>query len=71
MRPCASTDVDFSSKKYIIRQLKTQYVRVDRTAPTVSTESGYYLQMKDDFGHAFSSPIFNITRERAHPFATG
>ncbi|KAH9994474.1 hypothetical protein BJV77DRAFT_307569 [Russula vinacea] len=41
------------------------------TAPTVSTESGYYLQMKDDFGHAFSSPIFNITRERAHPFTTG
>jgi hypothetical protein len=21
--------------------------------------------MKDDFGHTFSSPIFNITRERA------
>ncbi len=42
----------------------TQSVRVDRTAPSVTTESGYYLQMKDDFGHTYSSPIFNIACER-------
>ncbi|KAH9964617.1 hypothetical protein BC827DRAFT_947576 [Russula dissimulans] len=30
------------------------------TAPNVSTESAYYLQMKDDFGDTFSSPIFNL-----------
>ena len=36
---------------------------VDRTAPNVTTESGYYLQMKDDFGDKYTSPIFNITRE--------
>jgi len=35
----------------------------DRTAPNVTTESGYYLQMKDDFGDKYTSPIFNLTRE--------
>jgi hypothetical protein len=30
----------------------------------VDTESGYYLQMKDDFGHTYTSPIFNLTREQ-------
>ena len=29
----------------------------------MTTESGYYLQMKDDFGDKYTSPIFNITRE--------
>jgi len=33
---------------------------VSLTAPSVTAESGYYLQMKDDFGHTYSSPIFNI-----------
>lgn len=30
----------------------------------MNTESGYYLQMKDDFGHMYTSPIFNLTREQ-------
>ncbi len=49
----------------------TQSVRVDRTAPSVTTESGYYLQMKDDFGHTYSSPIFNIACERIPFFRWG
>jgi hypothetical protein len=38
---------------------------IDSAAPNVTTESAYYLQMKDDFGHAYPSPIFNLTREHA------
>ena len=34
----------------------------------MTTESGYYLQMKDDFGHTYSSPIFNIACEQSSPF---
>ncbi|KAI9510641.1 hypothetical protein F5148DRAFT_1178045 [Russula earlei] len=34
---------------------------VNLTAPNVTTESAYYLQMKDDFDHSYSSPIFNLT----------
>jgi hypothetical protein len=33
----------------------------------VNTESGYYLQMKDDFSHMYASPIFNLTREQTSP----
>lgn len=31
----------------------------------MTTESPYYLQMKDDFGHTYSSPIFNIACEHS------
>jgi len=34
-----------------------------RTAPNVTMESGYYLQMKDDFGDKYTSPIFNLTHK--------
>ncbi|KAH9982091.1 hypothetical protein BGW80DRAFT_2871 [Lactifluus volemus] len=36
---------------------------VSVTAPNVTSESAFYLQMKDDFGHGYSSPIFNLTRD--------
>ncbi|KAI0307424.1 hypothetical protein B0F90DRAFT_1812914 [Multifurca ochricompacta] len=34
---------------------------VSLAAPNVTVESAYYLQMKDDFGHTYSSPVFNLT----------
>ncbi|KAI9432605.1 hypothetical protein H4582DRAFT_2192272 [Lactarius indigo] len=32
-----------------------------RAVPDVDKESAYYLRMKDDFGHTYSSPIFTLT----------
>jgi hypothetical protein len=35
-----------------------------RAVPNVNKESAYYLRMKDDFGHTYSSPIFTLTCEQ-------
>ncbi|KAI9436130.1 hypothetical protein BJY52DRAFT_1197188 [Lactarius psammicola] len=37
------------------------YYLVSLAVPNVNKESAYYLQMKDDFSHTYSSPIFTLT----------
>ncbi|KAH9060713.1 hypothetical protein EDB87DRAFT_1613489 [Lactarius vividus] len=37
------------------------YYLVSLAVPDVDKESAYYLRMKDDFGHTYSSPIFTLT----------
>lgn len=37
------------------------YYLVSLAVPNVNDESAYYLRMKDDFGHTYSSPIFTLT----------
>ncbi|KAF8261531.1 hypothetical protein EI94DRAFT_1810153 [Lactarius quietus] len=37
------------------------YYLVSLAVPNVNNESAYYLRMKDDFGHTYSSPIFTLT----------
>ncbi|KAH9075658.1 hypothetical protein EDB83DRAFT_2515359 [Lactarius deliciosus] len=37
------------------------YYLVSLAVPGVDKESAYYLRMKDDFGHTYSSPIFTLT----------
>ena len=64
---CVPVRLDVNEIK--TQQLKTRVcVRIDRSAPGVTAEAGYYLLMKDDFGHTFSSPIFNIACEHAALF---
>lgn len=52
-------------RKNIFNLLKTK--PFGRAVPNVNKESAYYLRMKDDFGHTYSSPIFTFTCERSSP----